>query len=237
MSSVDDLHKAKKGADLKALAYFGNHEAAMAFSNLVFNGKYDGDLTAHKTKKAAKEEAIDDSVELVVTAAEADFLPAIKEAADMYFEGRREPGNYGETIVSPSYKKAIFYFKKLVEQKNIDQIDVGKTWYQLGMATLFRKRIKRNKDLADVYDYWLKALAFGGNSAVLAALCLSENYWADGKYDRAVELAQGIVNDHPYANLIICEAHKKGLGGLEQSDDEARRYYQLWFQQTAKKKA
>jgi len=239
MDTVEESVGRRDGAALKAMAQDGNAEAAIAFADLVFGAKYGGDLTIHKTKKAAKDEAREDAPRLVVQAGEAGSHAALEKAADMYFMSVWEPGNFGSLILPASYKIAMGFYQRLIEAEGLSDEQKALYHCRLGLCYFFRNRVKDSTDPEHrqmVIDSWEAARQFPETeSAKTATHCLSDLYHREGRYKESFDLAESIADTRPWAQMTLALAYKHGRG-VDQDMDKFQRHYQAFLTMSGSKK-
>lgn len=234
MTSLTDLHAARDGAALKALALEGRTEAALLFSDLVCNAKYAGDANG-TTKKAAKDLAREDAIKLVRDAAETGDFKALSEWASMNFEGRREPGQFGGTIMTSFYGVAEELYQTLLSHPDCPDDQRSSFLFRQGVSIQLKARIKGIDRNQEVIDLWKSSIAAGGSESDKAEHALSDLYWRLGDHANAVAHASNVLETCPYAHLTLFLGYQKGLG-VAQDEAEAQRQYDLWNAKTAPKR-
>lgn len=235
MSTSIDLHRNRDGAALKAMALEGDVEAALLFSDLVCEAKYAGDTTGGISKKAAKEAAQEDAINLVRQAAETGSIKALQEWASMNYEGRREPGHFGGTVMTSFYGVSEELYRQLLEHPECSKEQRTCYLYRQGFSILMKARIKGLDRTSEVMDLWQQAIIEGGLGADMAEQALSDLYWRLSEHGLALTHARNVLETRPYAHLTLHNAYKHGLG-VEPNPDEAARHYNLWFTLTEPKK-
>lgn len=234
MPSVRDLVANKDGMALKALALEGDCEAALGFSELVVSAKYSGDTSGGRNKKAAKDEAREDAIELVRSAADTGHYPAMQEWAGMNFEGRREPGPHGGRVSDCHFSVAETLYQNLLDHPECTEDQRAGFLFRKGTAIRFASRIKGEDRQAEVIELWEAGRSLSGPDVLLCAHALSDLYWSNGEFEKAVTHARDACEAHPYAHLTLFQAYKAGKG-VEQDLDASRRHYDMWHKTTAGK--
>lgn len=238
MSDVQALVVKKDGMTLKSMAEEGNHEAGLAFAELVFDAKYVGDEAAIKaktvTKKDEKDKARKDAFAFLEAGAESGYLPAIIRKAETKFRGIREPGPHGSQLTGAFYSEAEELYRDLLENPECPEDRRGEFLIHQAQAIDFKSRYKGIDRSSEVLDLLHQALK-EKDSQNLAHYILSGIYWKEGEHRKALEHAYACFKEYPFAALILQKAHEKGLG-VEPDADQASKYYQFWFEQTGPKK-
>jgi tetratricopeptide (TPR) repeat protein len=234
MTTISDLVKKKDGATLKAMALDGDQDAALAFSELVFNAKYAGDASGGKTKKAAKDEAREDAIEFMRSMAAEGSLKALKEWAEMNFEGVREPGKFGGTVMNSFYAEAGKAFEEVLSHPELPDRERPAMMFKRGTCLLFCARRSGEDRNSEVIALWEEGRALKADGSLLCAHGLADLYWKLGRYEEAVECAKEAAEAYPFSHLTLYQAFKSGKGAPV-NPELARHHYARWDELTAGK--
>lgn len=234
MNNISDLVKKKDGAGLKALVEQGDHEAAIAFAGLVFDGIYAGDTSAGGTKKDAKDLARSDAFEFVEKAAADQHFDAMVLWADVNFSGVREPGQFGSNLRGAYYGEAETCYQNLLDHPDCPEDRRSEFLTRKAQAIEFKSRIKgidRNAEIDEI----LNEAVTGDHPSALAHFILSGRRWKQKSYESAVEHASQACQDFPYAHLTLRDAFRDGLG-VAADEGKANEHHKAWEEGTAPKK-
>lgn len=229
---IAELSKQKNGKALLRLSEKGNYEAGLEFAKLVFNGKYSGEALDENgkaiTKKDAKNKVKTDAEKCVLRGAEAGILTCIEEAADMYFLGRREPGQFGSTVVNCNFKKSLEFHENLLNHKDVNNNILSLAHFRLGILNNLMSVPKEKKGWDKALNHWEKAKALTGIGSTLATASIAQYYYYEEKnYGIAIPLLESIYNISPYSALLLALAYRDG-NGVEKSEDKFNELYNLW---------
>ncbi len=230
--NIADLSKQKNGKVLLSISEEGNYEAGLEFAKLVFNGKYSGEALDENgevvTKKDAKNKAKIDAEKCVLRGAEAGILACIEEAADMYFLGRREPGQFGGTIVNCDFKKSVEFHENLLNHEDVNNNILSFAHFRLGILNNLITVPKEKKDWDKSLNHWEKAKALSGLGSTLATASIAQYYYYEEKnYGIAIPLLESIFNSSPYSALLLALAYRDA-NGVKKSEDKYNELYTLW---------
>ena len=215
---------------MNALAVEGDHEAGLAFAELVFDGKYGGDEAAVKTKKEAKDIARKSAFEFVKAASDAEHLDGMIRWASVKFHGVREPGPHGSQLAGALYGESEELYKRLFEHPSCPSNRQAEFLIGQAQSIDFKSRYKGLDRQAEVFELLQKALKVDGNSK-LADFILAGIHWDKGEYEKAVIHAKSCCDAYPFAALILQKASRNGLG-VDKDESQAQSYYAFWLEKT-----
>lgn len=236
MTVIRELKTKKDGAALKALALDGDVGAAFAFVDLVFGGKYAGAATPGQTKVAAKDDARADALGFVQSFADSGEFEAIKRWALINFEGVREPGQFGGTIMNSHYTVSEEAYRKVLNHPECTKEETPDLIFRTGMSAFLSSRINGSDRTFEIVDLWESGRSLPGPRASLCAHALADLYWTLSMYEKAVECAHEACSVHPYSHLTLFQAYNSGKG-VPVNPDQARHHHQQWNEMTTGKKS
>lgn len=201
------LFKEKNGQELYNKSLEGDAEAGYLFGQLVLKNNYIIDPIDDLKKKELKVKGAKDAEEAIVKAAEANHLPSMIDAADMYFSGRIESGSFPSRLLLPKYKNSSHWYAQLLTQ-DIDDETRALALFRLGLIAYMIEYAVSSSTL----DYWTQASLLPSVSANHALAHIAQYHYDKKDYVVAVPLLENIYQEKPYSAILLAMCYKNGYG-------------------------
>jgi len=202
----DELYSKMKGVELFELHESGDLDASYWFAKLVFEGKAAPEEGI--TKKEQRGLARIGSESAITNAADSGHYPSMVEAADMYFSGRREPGQFGSAIFCAQYQKSKEWYLKLLGHPDSSEEFKSLATFRLGMLSY----MSTNTVTDEVLALWEEASKSPFEGGIFAISRIAQHYYDKKDYVKSVPLLESIYEKRPYSAILLALCFKYGYG-------------------------
>lgn len=223
------LFKSKSGQNLYDNFLKGDLVAGYYFGQLVFKSNYVIEPIEGLKKKELKNKGVIDAENCIISSAESGYLPAIVDAADMYFSGRIESGSFPSRLLLPNYKKSTQWYLELLTLDIVNEIR-ALALFRIGLIAYMTE----NKVSDSTLDFWTRASKIPSTSANNALARIAGYYYEEKKYGKSIPLLEDIYKVKPYSAVLLALCYKHGYG-VKTDLNKHNELMMFWEEETSKK--